>query len=362
MTPQDFLRSLMPGVQQPEALGLDQFENVSIDEVAEVSKQFGVGETSIFRQLGAGGLITFTDYVFLLTVLSTSRRHFEIAFKMFDLNGDGNVDAREFENVTNLMRTQTSVGARHRDHVSTGSTLKGLNSGLVTYFFGLSREGVLTVDKFLGFQRELQNEILRLEFDRKLLLQKQPDGTAPRSPLPGLRVPEAAARSSRINEADFADLLIAYAGFSSKKKAQMLKRVRKGFGSSSSGGAGGGVSLRDYLNFYQVLYSINDIDTALTFYHMAGAPIERETMKRVAQTVAGVELSDHIIDVVFVLFDENGDGKLSNREFVSVMKQRAMRGLERPKDTGVGRIFAALTHCAAAHSQPTILGGLRKTE
>ncbi len=44
-----------------------------------------------------GGLITFSDYIFLLTVLSTSRRHFEIAFKMFDLNGDGNVDAKEFE-------------------------------------------------------------------------------------------------------------------------------------------------------------------------------------------------------------------------------------------------------------------------
>ena len=41
-----------------------------------------------------GGLITFSDYIFLLTVLSTSRRHFEIAFKMFDLNGDGNVDAK----------------------------------------------------------------------------------------------------------------------------------------------------------------------------------------------------------------------------------------------------------------------------
>ncbi len=33
---------------------------------------------------------------------------------MFDLNGDGNVDAKEFEVVTNLMRTQSSTGSRHR--------------------------------------------------------------------------------------------------------------------------------------------------------------------------------------------------------------------------------------------------------
>ena len=71
-----------------------------------------------------GGLISFSDYIFLLTVLSTSRRHFEIAFKMFDLNGDGNVDAKEFEVVTNLMKSQSSMGARHRDHQNTGSTFK----------------------------------------------------------------------------------------------------------------------------------------------------------------------------------------------------------------------------------------------
>ena len=76
----------------------------------------GMDEDSIFHQLSSGGLISFSDYIFLLTVLSTSRRHFEIAFKMFDLNGDGNVDAKEFEVVTNLMKNQSSMGARHRDH------------------------------------------------------------------------------------------------------------------------------------------------------------------------------------------------------------------------------------------------------
>ena len=33
----------------------------------------------------------------------------------------------------------------------------------------------------------------------------------------------------------------------------------------------------------------------------------------------GVDLSDHIIDVVFVLFDNDGDGKLSNKEFVRII-------------------------------------------
>ena len=105
----------------------------------------------------------------------------------------------------------------------------------------------------------------------------------------------------------------------------------------------------------QVLYSINDIDTALTFYNIAGAPIERSTFKHVAHKVAGVELSDHVIDVVFVLFDEDGDGKLSNKEFISVMKQRVMRGLEKPKNTGVGKIFSAAAKCASDTLVPTVM-------
>lgn len=115
MTPEDFLRSITPGVKQPENLGLDRYLTLNSGSVASRTN-LGVDEESIFHQLGAGGLISFSDYIFLLTVLSTSRRHFEIAFKMFDLNGDGNVDAKEFEVVTNLMKSQSSMGARHRDH------------------------------------------------------------------------------------------------------------------------------------------------------------------------------------------------------------------------------------------------------
>lgn len=206
MTPEDFLRSITPGVQQPERYGLDQFCSVSLGEVGKRKLgDLGVTEGSIFYQLGAGGLISFSDYIFLLTVLSTSRRHFEIAFKMFDLNGDGDVDAREFEVVTNLMKSQSSMGVRHRDHQNTGSTFKGINSGLIAFFFGENREGILTVDKFLEFQRRLQNEILALEFKRK------------------------SGSDDFISERDFAELLIAYAGFAPKKKAKMLKRVRKAF-------------------------------------------------------------------------------------------------------------------------------------
>ncbi len=43
---------------------------------------------------------------------------------MFDWNGDGNVDVDEFETVATLIRQQTSIGSRHRDHANTGNTFK----------------------------------------------------------------------------------------------------------------------------------------------------------------------------------------------------------------------------------------------
>ena len=66
------------------------------------------------------------------------RRQFEIAFRMFDLNGDGDVDAEEFEQVQSIIRQSTSVGSRHRDHANTGCTAnKKTNSALSNYFFGM---------------------------------------------------------------------------------------------------------------------------------------------------------------------------------------------------------------------------------
>lgn len=317
MTPDDFLRAITPGMKQPDGLGLDQYKRYDPKNIQQ-KLELALDEDSIFYKLGSSGLITFSDYIFLLTVLSTSRRHFEIAFRMFDLNGDGDVDCEEFEKVATLIRQQTSIGSRHRDHANTGNTFKGVNSALTTYFFGPNLKQKLTIEKFLDFQKQLQREILSLEFQRK-----NPD------------------ENGNISEADFTNLLLAYSGFPEKKKARMLKRVKKSFRDH-----GQGITREDYLNFYHFLNNINDVDTALTFYHIAGASIDEITLKHVAKTVAHVDLSDHIIHVVFTIFDENLDGQLSNREFIAVMKNRLLRGLEKPKDTGFVKFMQSVMKCA----------------
>ncbi|XP_050318903.1 calcium uptake protein 1 homolog, mitochondrial-like isoform X2 [Bactrocera neohumeralis] len=329
MTPDDFLRSIYPGMMQPEGLGLDQYRRydpkVAGEDVAECLK-LHLAKDSIFYKLGSFGLITFSDYIFLLTVLSTSRRHFEIAFQMFDLNGDGDVDSEEFEMVADLVRQQSTIGIRHRDHAATGNTFKGVNSALTHYFFGPNLDQKLTIQKFIQFQAQLQREILTLEFERK----------TPNS-------------EGLITEVDFAELLVAYAGYSHKKKSRKLKRVKRKFKDNNLG-----ISKKDYLDFFHFLNNINDVDTALTFYHIAGASIDQATLKHVAKTVAMVDLRDHVIDVIFTIFDEDNDNQLSNREFVAVMKNRLQRGLEKSKDTGFIKMMRSMLKCAK-ETKPVLL-------
>lgn len=106
-----------------------------------------------------------------------------------------------------------------------------------------------------------------------------------------------------------------------------------------------GITQEDYLHFFHFLNNINDVDTALTFYHIAGASIDQGeqatrttrdaansylnmrkclslvytnvnnvlfavTLKHVAKTVAHVHLSDHVVNVVFTLFDENSESSV----------------------------------------------------
>nr|XP_015202165.1 PREDICTED: calcium uptake protein 1, mitochondrial isoform X1 [Lepisosteus oculatus] len=324
MTPQDFVRSITPNEKQPESLGLDQFlvkrydgkDFWQTEKLSQERERFA-DEDSIFYTLGECGLISFSDYIFLTTVLSTPQRNFEIAFKMFDLNGDGEVDMEEFEQVQSIIRSQTSMGMRHRDRSVTGNTLKsGFSSALTTYFFGADLKGKLTIKSFLEFQRKLQHDVLKLEFERN-------------DPVDG-----------RITERQFGGMLLAYSGVQSRKLTQMLKSLKKQFKDAP------GITFEEVENFFTFLKNVNDVDTALSFYHMAGASIDKATMKQVARTVAKVELSDHVCDVVFALFDCDGNGELSNKEFISIMKQRLMRGLEKPKDMGFTRLVRAMWKCA----------------
>lgn len=164
---------------------------------------------------------------------------------MFDLDGNGNIDHQEFEDLQSIIRSKTQMGKKHHDTRMTGSVLKE-NSALNKYFFGNDFTQLLTIEKFTNFQKHLQSEMIRMEFERY----EPKDG--------------------KIADREFCEMLLAYAGFNETKTKKMLKRVSKTFKECHDG-----ITIKDYDDFFHMVRSIQDIDTALKFYKLAGAPIDK---------------------------------------------------------------------------------------
>ena len=67
------------------------------------------------------------------------------------------------------------------------------------------------------------------------------------------------------------------------------------------------------------------------------------------RAVTGVKLPQKTIDIVWRLFDKNGDGALQPDEFILVLKSRSTRGMDRARDTGVSRLGDCMLKCARGH-------------
>lgn len=53
-----------------------------------------------------------------------------------------------------------------------------------------------------------------------------------------------------------------------------------------------------------------------------------DEFSRAVKICTGLTLSNHLIDTVFAIFDEDGDGLLSYKEFIAIMKDRLHRGFK----------------------------------
>lgn len=51
-----------------------------------------------------------------------------------------------------------------------------------------------------------------------------------------------------------------------------------------------------------------------------------EDFQRAVMVCTGQTLSTHLVKTVFQIFDSDGDGHLSHKEFISIMKDRLHRG------------------------------------
>jgi Ca2+-binding EF-hand superfamily protein len=66
---------------------------------------------------------------------------------------------------------------------------------------------------------------------------------------------------------------------------------------------------------------------------------------RAVRAVAGVTLSPLQVDVIFTVFDRDGDGSLDFHELVTTLKARTDKGMGAPRDLGVSRVFNCCMAC-----------------
>ncbi|GFY54287.1 calcium uptake protein 3, mitochondrial, partial [Trichonephila inaurata madagascariensis] len=115
MTPQDFLDSVTETDPRPR-LKRKILTKKELHSLYDSTPPRRKGNTNLFRSLHDKGIISYTEYLFLLSVLTKPQSGFRIAFNMFDTDGNQRVDKKEFLVVLHLLvksffkRTAESIG------------------------------------------------------------------------------------------------------------------------------------------------------------------------------------------------------------------------------------------------------------
>lgn len=114
-----------------------------------------------------------------------------------------------------------------------------------------------------------------------------------------------------------------------------------------------GIPFDDFKKFFQFLNNLDDFTMAMRMYTLADRPISQrklliissffsivlhcivlnisEEFQRAVKACVDYQLHPRLVETVFVVFDQDGDGHLSYHEFVCIMKDRLARGLSTVK-------------------------------
>ncbi|CAH0731427.1 unnamed protein product, partial [Brenthis ino] len=320
MTPQDFLESVVEQEPRPRLkrriLTAKEIEQLR-DQVPSLKK----GSSQMFRNMRDKGIISYTEYLFLLSILTKPASGFQIAFNMFDTDGNQRVDKNEFLVIQRLLggslkdreldanserameKIFSFAWAGKRGAAADAPDDQGLqrrhdvDTLLQVHFFGKKGTNELKFEGFRQFMENLQTEVLELEFH------------------------EFSKGHETISEVDFAKILLRYTYLDTDSYDMYLdrllqrERVR-------------GISFQEFKTFCQFLNNLEDFTIAMRMYTLADHPISKDEFQRAVKICTGQSQSAHLVATVFAIFDADGDGRLSYKEFIAIMKDRLHRGFK----------------------------------
>ncbi|XP_070773402.1 calcium uptake protein 2, mitochondrial [Enoplosus armatus] len=299
MTPRDFLFSVMlENVDRKLQKRILTTQEVN-DMLAAASK--ARAGSDLFRTLGDKGLISYTEYLFLLTIVTKPRAGFHIAFKMLDVDGNEHVDQKEFLKLKKII----GKGKRRAPMDGTEPAEEGesVNTTLQAYFFGKRGENKLQYQEFRRFMEDLQAEVQEMEF---LQFSKGMD---------------------TMRREDFAEWLLHYTNEEDNEVywENMRKKIP----------AGQSITFDEFKAFCLFTNNLEDFAFSMKLVTGANRPVGMAQFKRAVRIATGHDLSENVLDTVFKLFDMDGDNCLSHKEFMGVMKDRVLRGLKVQHQNGL---------------------------
>ncbi|XP_068606978.1 calcium uptake protein 3, mitochondrial [Brachionichthys hirsutus] len=346
MTPQNFIESVTmsePRNKRPwRSLTKQELEKI-LSETPPVWK----GSSKLFRNLREQGIISYTEYLFLLCILTKPHAGFKIAFNMFDADGNQMVDKREFLVLQEIFRKKNEKKGRRGDAEKSAqltmqlygyqvtpmnSVLKKdsqefvarsywdvvrrsasqvlfsdlaeradenitIDTTLLVHFFGKKGKAELTFDDFYRFMDNLQTEVLEIEF---LTYSK------------GM---------TTISEEDFAKILLRFTNVDNI--SAYLENVRQCIPDEKKQE---GITFDEFRSFFQFLNNLEDFAIAMQMYNFASRSIGQDEFARAVYVATGLKLTRHLVHTIFKIFDVDHDDQLSYKEFIGIMKDRLHRG------------------------------------
>ncbi|XP_056112757.1 calcium uptake protein 3, mitochondrial isoform X11 [Rhinichthys klamathensis goyatoka] len=311
MTPQNFIESVTmsePRIKKPwRSLNKQELEKI-LSDTPPVWK----GTSKLFRNFRERGIIAYTEYLFLLCILTKPHAGFKIAFNMFDADGNQMVDKREFLVLQEIFRKKNEKKGRKGDAEKSaqlsmqlyGYQVAPVNSRadenmmidttLLVHFFGKKGKAELTFDDFYRFMDNLQTEMLEIEF---LTYSK------------GM---------TTISEEDFARILLRYTNVEDIRS--YLENVRQCIPDEK------GITFEEFRSFFQFLNNLEDFAIAMQMYNFACRSIGQDEFARAVYVATGLKLTRHLVNTIFKIFDVDHDDQLSYKEFIGIMKDRLHRG------------------------------------
>ncbi|XP_047462200.1 calcium uptake protein 2, mitochondrial [Mugil cephalus] len=301
MTPRDFLFSVM-------LENVDRKLQKRILTPQEVNSMLTAASkarpgNSLFRNLGDNGLISYTEYLFLLTILTKPRTGFHIAFKMLDIDGNEHVDQKEFLKLKKIIGKSSKMKIPKDNAEKPVEEAEGVNTTLQAYFFGKKGGNKLQYKEFLRFMEDLQAEVQEMEFM------------------------QFSRGMDTMRREDFAEWLLHYTN--EEDNEMYWENMRKKIP------AGQSITFDEFKVFCLFTNNLEDFAVSMKMVTEANRPVGMAQFKRAVKIATGHDLSENVLDTVFKLFDMDGDNCLSHKEFIGVMKDRVLRGLKVQPQFGI---------------------------